>query len=166
MENWLNETLTDCGDLEIPGVIGKPEHVLPLSRYGIDRITLVNLGLPGEEVDRLYHSLFVYTVGLFELIKGVTRFLKEHVNVYNYQTKIWRVFQILLEYACKTDYEMITTQLEKEHGQVVNELEKKYKTEIDRLEVSEARHKGEARELRQLCDELTRAKREEEKRRD
>ena len=68
MESWLNETLTDCQDLEIPGTIGKPQHVLPLSRYGIDRITLSILGLPEDQVNRLYHSLFVYTVGYFEVL--------------------------------------------------------------------------------------------------
>ncbi len=111
----MNETLNDCCDLEIPGVIGKPEHVLPLSRYGIDRISLTTLGLPSSEVDRLYHSLFVYTVGFFDLLKGVTAYLLESVNHYNYQTRIWKVYQILLEYACKTDYEMVTTQLEREY---------------------------------------------------
>lgn len=117
LENWLNDTLNDCSDLEIPGVIGKPEHVQPLSRYGIDRITLTNLGLPTREVDRLYHSLFVYTVGFFDLLKGITAYLMESVNQFNYQTRIWKVYQILLEYACKTDYEMVTTLLEKDHDQ-------------------------------------------------
>jgi hypothetical protein len=46
---------------------------------------------------------------------------------------------ILLEYACKSDYEMITTHMEREHSTMVNEMEKRYKEEIGRLEISEAR---------------------------
>jgi len=37
METWINETLTDAYHLEIPGVLVKPEHKLPIYRYGIDR---------------------------------------------------------------------------------------------------------------------------------
>ena len=37
LETWINETLTDAYHLEIPGVIVKPEHKLPIFRYGIDR---------------------------------------------------------------------------------------------------------------------------------
>jgi hypothetical protein len=42
----------------------------------------------------------------------------------------------------------------------------KFKGEIERLEISESLHKTEARDLRQQCDELARAKKEEEKRRE
>jgi hypothetical protein len=83
---------------------------------------------------------------------------------------------ILIEYACKTDYQMIITHskryilmiiiVEKQHEVKVDELETKFKGEIERLEISESQHKTEARDLRQQCDELTRAKKEEEKRRE
>jgi hypothetical protein len=85
---------------------------------------------------------------------------------------------ILIEYACKTDYQMIITHskrlictviiiiVEKQHEVKVDELETKFKGEIERLEISESQHKSEARDLRQQCDELARAKKEEEKRRE
>jgi len=38
LETWINETLQDAEHLDIPGVILKPEHKSPISRYGIDRI--------------------------------------------------------------------------------------------------------------------------------
>ena len=69
METWINETLSDAEHLDIPGVILKPEHKNPISRYGIDRLTLTNAGIPNETVDRVYRSLFVYSVGFYELIK-------------------------------------------------------------------------------------------------
>ena len=37
VETWLNETLTDAGHLEIPGVILQPESQLPLMRYKIHK---------------------------------------------------------------------------------------------------------------------------------
>ena len=71
LETWINETLTDAYHLEIPGVIVKPEHKLPIFRYGIDRQTLVNSGVSPDEVDRIYRSLFVYSVGFFEFLKKI-----------------------------------------------------------------------------------------------
>ena len=40
LETWINETLHDAEHLDIPGVILKPEHMTPISRYGIDKITV------------------------------------------------------------------------------------------------------------------------------
>lgn len=56
--------------------------------------------------------------------------------------------------------------VEKQHEVQVDELVVKFKGEIERLEISESLHKTEARDLRQQCDELARAKKEEEKRRE
>ena len=71
MENWINETLKDAEHLDIPGVILKPEHKNPISRYSIDRITLSNAGIPSKTIDRIYKCLFVYSVGFYDLIKKV-----------------------------------------------------------------------------------------------
>jgi hypothetical protein len=40
IETWINETLLDAEHLDIPGVVLKPEHKNPVSRYSIDRLTL------------------------------------------------------------------------------------------------------------------------------
>ncbi len=40
MEAWINEVLTECQDFDIPGTMSKPEHMEPLTRYGIDRLAL------------------------------------------------------------------------------------------------------------------------------
>ena len=55
----------------------------------------------------MYQALFVHTVGFFELLGETTKLMPEGLK-FTYQMKIWRVYMILLEYACKTDYEMIT----------------------------------------------------------
>ena len=76
LETWINETLQDAEHLDIPGVILKPEHKNPISRYGINRIALTQAGIPSETVDRIYRAMFVYSVGFYELIKKCL----EHTN--------------------------------------------------------------------------------------
>lgn len=48
IETWINETLKDAEHLDIPGVILKPEHKNPVSRYQIDRLSLTNSGVPND----------------------------------------------------------------------------------------------------------------------
>ena len=69
LENWIDETLHDAEHLDIPGVILKPENQKPSVRYGIDRLALVNAGVQPETVERIYRSLFVYSVGFHELVR-------------------------------------------------------------------------------------------------
>ena len=71
LETWIDETLQDAEHLDIPGVILKPEHQKPICRYGIDRLILVNAGIQPESVERIYRSLFVYSVGFYGLIKEI-----------------------------------------------------------------------------------------------
>jgi hypothetical protein len=68
IETWINETLGDAEHLDIPGVIMKPDHMNPISRYQIDRLTLTNAGIPNELVDRIYRGLFVYSIGYYEML--------------------------------------------------------------------------------------------------
>lgn len=93
-------------------MILKPEHQNPISRYQIDRLILVNNGIPPETVDRIYRSLFVYSVGFYELIKNC---LQHTEKKYSMITNIWKVFAILLEYCCRTDYRMLISEISKEH---------------------------------------------------
>lgn len=69
MEAWIEDTLQEAEHFEIPGAIVKPKHKKPIARYGIDRLTLANGGISDETIDRIYRSLFVYSVGFHELIK-------------------------------------------------------------------------------------------------
>ena len=104
METWLNETLNEAEHLDIPGVILRPEHKNPISRYGIDRIELTNLGIPNDFVNRIYRCLFVYSVGFYEMINRV---IEHSGQKYSLITRIWKVFAILIEYCCTTDYKMM-----------------------------------------------------------
>jgi hypothetical protein len=104
LETWINETLQDAEHLDIPGVILKPEQKAPIQRYQIDRPLLIANGIPPDEVNRVYRGLFVYSVGFYELLKKCV----EHTNnKYTVVTALWKVFSILLEYCCRTDYKML-----------------------------------------------------------
>ena len=113
LETWINETLTDAYHLDIPGVLMKPGHKNPIHRYGIDRQSLVDAGISGKEVDRIYRSLFVYSVGFFELLKKI---LATSQKNYSIITSIWKVYQVLLEYCCKTDYRILIAEITDKHN--------------------------------------------------
>jgi len=104
LENWIDETLQDAEHLDIPGVILTPENKLPITRYGIDRQTLTKANVDSADVDRIYRALFVYSVGFYELIKKVMAHTEKKYTVI---ASIWKVFAILLEYCCRTDYRLL-----------------------------------------------------------
>lgn len=131
LEAWINNTVADAEQLDIPGCIIKPENRLPLIRYGIDRTSLLNAGLPSQEVDRLYRSLFVYSIGFYQMILKIL----EHTDKkYTIVAGIWKVFAILLEYCCQLDYQMIITTLNLEKREELEQLEEEYKKQIDQME--------------------------------
>lgn len=45
IENWLNQTLSDAENMDIPSVILLPKDRVPITRYGIDSLTLIKAGL-------------------------------------------------------------------------------------------------------------------------
>ena len=104
LETWINETLADAEHMDIPGVILKPQQKTPINRYGIGQQTLLNEYIPQEIITRIYRALFVYSVGFHELLKNCL----EHTNKnYEINTNIWKVFLVLLEYCCRSDYKML-----------------------------------------------------------
>eukprot|EP00347_Sterkiella_histriomuscorum_P019598 403341020 len=159
IEQWLNETLKECEDLDIPGSLSKPEHKLPLSRYSMDRMYLTNIGIPLHQVNRIYQSLFVYSVGFYALLDDCTKNLENDRIIT--QSKIWKVYQILLEYCCKTDYRLITQEIEKFNQQQADEAEGKFRDAIQKLEESETNLKNEVRRLQNQFDEITVEKNQE-----
>lgn len=153
LETWINETLQDAEHLDIPGVILKPEHQNPISRYGIDRLVLFNAGLPTENIDRIYRSLFVYSVGFYELIKNCLQHTKKK---YSMITSIWKVFAILLEYCCRTDYRMLISEISKEHKTALEELDLSYQQKATEQAHNEKVLKENLEYQQTLCEELQR----------
>lgn len=127
LETWINETLEDAEHLDIPGVILKSEHKEPLMRYGVARRTLEDAGLSSQLVDRLYRALFVYSVGFYELIN---KCLEHTANrKYTIIVSIWKVFAILLEYCCRTDYRTMIQKIVQENDEQREALTKEFEAE-------------------------------------
>jgi hypothetical protein len=98
-----------------------------LQRYGIDRQTLSSAGVKHEDVDRLYKSLFVHSVGFFELLRNL---LNKKEKQFAILTAVWKVYQVLLEYCCKTDYRILLAEISERHEGELRDIEAKYKNEI------------------------------------
>jgi hypothetical protein len=65
----VNSTLNEVEDMkQLPDHIEKRDARLAITRYGIDRFTLLNAGIPNEEVTRLYKTMFVHTQGMLQSI--------------------------------------------------------------------------------------------------
>ena len=112
IEMWINDTLRDAENLDIPGVIVKPTHKDPLQRYFVDRLHLVDKNVNPEMVDRIYRGLFVYSIGFYEMIN---KCLANAKNKYSLLSAIWKVYAILLEYCCKSNYQMLIAKIGTEH---------------------------------------------------
>jgi hypothetical protein len=128
LETWINDTLQDAEHLDIPGIILKPESKQPISRYGIDRQLLLQSGIPGDTVDRVYRALFVYSVGFYELLK---KCLEHTGKKYSIITSLWKVFSILLEYCCRTDYRMLISEISQQYKAEMEEMEQKFKKQFE-----------------------------------
>ena len=134
LETWINNTIADAAALSVPGQVVKEDSRLPLMRYGIDRTSLLKSGLQAQEVDRLYRSLFVYSIGFYQLIQKIL----EHTNKkYTIVTGVWKVYAILLEYCCQLDYQMIITTLNLEKREEIEQLESDFQSQLAKMEVHE-----------------------------
>ena len=123
IENWIDETLQNAEHLDIPGVVLTPENKLPINRYGIDRQTLMKENIDNDDIDRIYRALFVYSVGFYELINKVMAHTEKK---YTTITNIWKVFAILLEYCCRTDYTLLIQAISREHKLESDRKEKEF----------------------------------------
>ena len=71
----------------------------------------------------MYRALFVYSVGFYELIK---KCLQHTQKKYTIITSIWKVFSILLEYCCRTDYRMLISEIQKENERQMEALKSEH----------------------------------------
>ena len=145
IEVWLNETLLDSTHLDIPGLILKPENKKPLTRYGIDRDQMLVGKISNDQIDRIYRALFVYSLGFYEML---SKTLVNSPNKNTFQSSIWKVFSILLEYCCKTNYQNLVNKIQAEHRKEIEEQEEKFNE-------NEARMFKIEKDLQKRLDDLT-----------
>ena len=144
IETWINETLGDAEHLDIPGVIVKPPNKAPLIRYQVDRLFLNNAGVPEADIDRIYRGLFVYSIGFYEMIH---KCLTHAQNKYTILSSFWKVFAVLLEYCCKSNYEMMISKIVTEHMETIAKIEGEARKEKEMLNNHE-------KELKLIMDQI------------
>jgi len=81
-----------------------------------------------DMVDRIYRAMFVYSVGFYELLK---KCLQHTDKKYTIITALWKVFSILLEYCCRTDYTMLIQEVTQEHKKEIEQMEAKYQARFE-----------------------------------
>lgn len=97
------------------------------------RFSLTEAGLPKDVINRIYRCLFVYSTGFHQLL---TKLLSHTEGKYRTIKSIWRTFAVLLEYWCKTDYESLLSDIEREYQEQQEFTESKYQSEIEYLRKS------------------------------
>jgi len=58
-------------------------------------------------------------------------------NKFMVLSAIWKVFSILLEYCCKSNYQMLISKLSKEHKEELEKLEKEFSEHVQRMSENE-----------------------------
>jgi hypothetical protein len=102
-----------------------------LKVFGIDKETLKANELDSDAINRLYRALYVYSLGFHELIKEP---LERSVNRHKTLTSVWKVYSILLQYVCKTEYSMVVAKLTKAYQLDVVRLEEIIETNKEEYE--------------------------------
>jgi len=75
---------------------------------------------------------------------------------------MWRVFAILLEYCCKSNYQMLISKLSEEHRDAMEQLEKEFGEQFQKMNESERHLKDALEQMQKRKEELEREKEEEE----
>ena len=104
IEEWINETLGEAQHMKIPGFIANPERKEPMQVYGIDKASLMKGGIDAHFVPRVYKGLYVYSMGFNQMLKN---YFGKSSSSNQALIKIWKVYAILLEFCCETEYRML-----------------------------------------------------------
>ena len=89
-----------------------------------------NAGVPEVEIDRIYRGLFVYSIGFYEMIHKCLTHAK---NKYTLLASLWKVYSILLEYCCKSNYQMLIAQISTEHQETLAKMEKDFGNRVNMM---------------------------------
>ena len=71
-------------------------------------------------------------------------------------TNIWKVFAILLEYCCRTDYRMLISEISKEHKAELEKLDRDYQKKAEEQANNEKVLKENLDTQQKMCEELQR----------
>ena len=87
-------------------------------------------------MDRIYRGLFVYSIGYYEMLQRCLHHAAS-TSKYTLLSSLWRVFAILLEYCCKSNYQMLISKLNQQHTEAIDELEREFTEQLSKLNNNE-----------------------------
>lgn len=96
IEDWFNEVVEPYVKLIDPDPLKTP-----LMKLKIDRLTLGNLGINTKQVERMYRSIYVSSVGFFQTLGDVLKHQKNNGLI----CRIWKGYLYVLQAICMTDFE-------------------------------------------------------------
>ena len=99
-----------------------------------------------KDIDRIYKSLFVYSIGFYEMLSNTV--LSHSKHKYSVMGKIWKVFAMLLEFCSKSGYNTLIQKMELEYQQKVSEIQNHCDKEMTRLFDQEKEFRSEIFELK------------------
>ena len=80
----------------------KQADVLPLSAMKVDRITLNNHGVSNSDIDRIYRSLRMNSLGFYDMLNQTLASVgPDKVQLIS---RIWETFEALLRFCCQTEF--------------------------------------------------------------
>ncbi|CAD8150430.1 unnamed protein product [Paramecium pentaurelia] len=140
IERWINDILRET-------CLNEKQN--SLNKLGLDKNTLkVSAGVKDEDVSRLYRSMFVYTVGFYEMLHEILRNLQLTAS-------IWKVFGILLEYVAKGDFQFTINQIQQETQQKIEELNETLTQRETKFKVIEKKTQEEILQLQNMLQDIT-----------
>lgn len=111
LEMWVNQVL-DPGSGDPTGRTEPSKRDVSalkgLAAFGLTRTELQGAGLSSEAVDRVYRSLYVYTVGFFDVMQEILEHSEFRLEVLS---NVWRGFLFISEAALKVAFKSEYLQL-------------------------------------------------------
>lgn len=123
IEKWLSDILFEL-DTAIKKEYMNAEDLNPLKKYRIEKSILLESGINKEMIERIYHGLYVHSMGFFHLINEATRHLAQGKDIT--KVNIWRAFQRIQDKICKTEFEGLISTMITDHMQEIKDLEEKH----------------------------------------
>lgn len=73
-----------------------------MTALNVDKLTLNNMGVSEVNIDRIYRSLRMNTLGFYDMLNHTL----ESVGTMKVQliARIWETFEALLRYCCNTNF--------------------------------------------------------------
>jgi hypothetical protein len=130
MENWLNDILVEyCFEEKFDPTIQNPA----LKKFQIDRNSLLSKGIGHGEIDRIYRSLFVYSLGFNRLLDELANTSESSAI----RKTVWRVYAMLLEYCARGEFETMVGEIERDKLRKIETMKAEIQKRQEIIDASE-----------------------------